>query len=102
MTHQGVFLQQLSHELAGRGRVPSRLDKDIEHFPFDINRAPKMHLLSVDPDEHLVEMPADMRLGPARPQPAGDVGAKHVDPAPDGFVGDLEASLRGDTRRRAS
>lgn len=60
---------------------------------FGIDGTPEIHLLSVDPDERVIQVPAAMGLGSASLQPTCDAGSKHVDPAPDAFVGDLDAAL---------
>ena len=73
----------------------SRLDwtRTSRTSPIGVHRSPEIHLLSPDPDEHLVQVPAAVRLRPAGPQPTRNTGSERVDPTPDGFVGDLDAAL---------
>jgi hypothetical protein len=46
------------------------LNQHLKDFPFGINGSPKIHLLAFDPDEHLVQVIAAVRLGTPGSQPA--------------------------------
>jgi hypothetical protein len=70
---------------SGRGEVTGNSE--------NVDGAPEIHLVSINPDKHLIEMPAAMRCGSASPQSTRNTWSKDVDPAPDGFVGDLNAAL---------
>ena len=52
--------------------VPARLHKTIEHLAFRIDGSLQKHSLATNGDEHLVEVPSRMRLGPHCPQTSGD------------------------------
>ncbi len=75
--------EQLAAELLRSSRVPSGLDQDIEHDPVLIDGAPKVVLLAVDGDDHLVEVPRVARLGPPTAQTVGIVLAELPRPLPD-------------------
>src|ERR1700750_2720703 len=64
--------EQLAHELDGCAFIPSALNKDFENLALIIDRAPQVHMLAGDPDDHLVEMPAIARPRTAAPQPSCD------------------------------
>src|ERR1700750_89802 len=59
--------EQLAHELDGCAFIPSALNKDFENLALIIDRAPQVHMLAGDPDDHLVEMPAIARPRTAAP-----------------------------------
>src|SRR5438477_12775090 len=70
LRREALLAEQLAHELDGCAFVPSALNKDVENLAFMIDRAPQVHMLTGDPDDHLVEMPAIARSRPApRPPP---------------------------------
>lgn len=63
-----------------------------------VDGPPKVFLLAVDPDEHLVQMPAPMGVGAHMLDPlAADLGGEHwtepVPPEADGFMADVDATL---------
>jgi hypothetical protein len=67
LRREGLLAEQFAHELDGCAFVPSALNKDFENLAFMIDRAPKVHMLAGDPDDHLVEMPAIARPRTALP-----------------------------------
>lgn len=71
-----LLLQELAHQLLGRAPVALGLDQNIEHLAFGIHRTLQVHLLAADPDEHLVEVPARVRLGAPLPQSGCDHGTE--------------------------
>jgi hypothetical protein len=55
--HEAVPLQQFPHQLQRRALVASALHQKIENLALVVDRAPEAHLLAIDPDHHLLEMP---------------------------------------------
>src|SRR5262245_2102370 len=49
--------QQLAKEFLGRSFVAAALEKDIEHIPMLINRAPEVVVLAIDGEEYFVKLP---------------------------------------------
>src|SRR3712207_4396306 len=56
-----LLLQQLAHELASRLRVALGLEEHIQTLAFCVHSPSEIHLLAIDTDAHLVEMPSSMR-----------------------------------------
>ena len=61
LRRETLLAGQLAHELDGCAFVPSALNEDFENLAFMIDRAPQVHILANDPDDHFVEMPAIAR-----------------------------------------
>jgi hypothetical protein len=57
LRREGLLSQQLAHKLDGRALVPSALNHYVEDLAFVVNRAPQVHRLARNPDNHFVEMP---------------------------------------------
>src|SRR4051794_33976610 len=72
LRREALLAEQLAHELDGCAFIPSALNKDFKNLAFIIDRAPQVHMLAGDPDDHLVEMPAIARPRTAAPQPSCD------------------------------
>ena len=77
--------------------IPPFRYKNLKHFPFVVNRAPQIAGLPVDPYEHLIKVPAPVRI-PMMINPAlADLGGKQrtepVPPVPHGLVADIDATL---------
>jgi hypothetical protein len=77
----------------GRPGVAPALHRDIENHAVLIDCAPEIVLDAVDPDEHLIQMPAVAGPGPASPQSAGEGPGKLSTPPPDRFGGDNHTAL---------
>ena len=78
--------------------IPPFRGKNLKHFAFVVNRAPQIAGLPVDPHEHLIKVPAPVRI-PMTLNPAlADLGCKQrteaVPPVPHGLVADVDATLR--------
>ena len=52
-----LTLQQLTKEAFGSTSVATRLDEDIDHVTILINRTPEILPLTLNGDEHLVQVP---------------------------------------------
>ena len=52
-----LTLQQLPKEAFGSTSVATRLDEDIDHVTILINRTPEILPLTLNGDEHLVQVP---------------------------------------------
>src|SRR2546423_7465630 len=58
-----------------------------------IDRAPQVHMLAGDPDDHLIEMPAIARPRTPTPQPSCDNRPEFQHPAAHRLVRDIEPAL---------
>src|SRR6266498_159147 len=58
LRREALLAEQLAHELDGCALVPSALNQDLEDLAFMIDRAPQIHMMAGDPDDHFVEMPS--------------------------------------------
>src|SRR5271169_6398309 len=74
--------QQPSEESLCCFGIPPWLNQDVEHNALLIHGAPQIVLHSLDPDEHLVEVPFVFWPGPAAAQAAGKGLAELLAPAP--------------------
>ena len=77
---------------AARLSAPA-LDQNVEDLAFVIHRAPKVHLLTVDPDDHLVEMPVRARTRSMMAQATREDRSELQNPAPNRLIRDLETAL---------
>src|SRR5271169_7072189 len=93
LRREALPAEQLAHELDGCAFVPSALNKDFENLAFMIDRAPQVHMLAGDPDDHLVEMPAIAWPRTAPPQPACNNRPEFQHPAAHALVGDVEPAF---------
>jgi hypothetical protein len=66
--------EQPAQQASGRLRVAAALDKDIEHHPSLVHRAPRLVLYPRDRERDLVQVP----LVPSRKQPAPDLAGKRL------------------------
>src|ERR1700753_3922068 len=64
-------LQQPAKETLGRFGVPPWLNEDAAHDAVLIHGTPKIMLLALDPDEHLIEVPLVSRPRTAAAQAVG-------------------------------
>src|SRR5882757_9033844 len=93
LRREALLAEQLAHELDGCTFIPSALNKDFENLALIIDRAPQVHMLAGDPDDHLVEMPAIARPRTAAPQSACDSRPEFQHPAAHRLVRDIEPAL---------
>ena len=77
--------------------IPTFRGKHLEHFTFVVNRAPQIAGLPVDPHEHLIKVPAPVRIpmmiNSALPDLRGKQRTEAVPPVPHGLVADADATL---------
>ena len=73
--------------------VSSALNQDLEDLALVVDRAPQIHLLAGDPDDHFVEMPAIARSRTAPPQTPSDRRSEFEHPTANALVGDVEPTL---------
>src|SRR5665648_8440 len=77
--------------------IPALRHEDLKHLTFVIYRTPEIMHLSIDPDEHLVQVPAPWRKRPMMKASFSDRGRKHrtepVPPGPNRLVADVDAPL---------
>ena len=80
-----------------RTAIPPFRSKDLKHFAFVIDRTPEVKHLAVYPREHLVHVPAPVRIAPVRNAAFPDLGRKHrtetVPPVPYRLMADIDATL---------
>jgi hypothetical protein len=90
---EALLAEQLAHELDGCALVPSALNQDLEDLALMIDRAPQIHMLAGDPDDHFVEMPAITWSRTAPPQSPSDRRSEFEHPTANALVGDVEPTL---------
>src|SRR5947208_6578878 len=71
-----------------------RLDHDVEHFAFAVDRPPHVHAPACDRDDHLIEVPLIVRCRSPAPEIARDSRSKLQHPSTDGLVTYLQPALR--------
>jgi hypothetical protein len=86
-------LQQLSEEALGGIGISPLLNKDIEHNAVLVDGAPEVVLITLDPDEHLIEVPLVPWPWSAATNATGKTLAEFPAPAPHRLVGDGNALL---------
>jgi hypothetical protein len=74
-------LQQAPEETLGSFPAVAFLNQDVEHHAILIHGAPKIVLHTLDPDEHLVQVPLISRPWPSVAQAVGKVLAEFLAPA---------------------
>src|SRR5438270_11282584 len=88
-----LLAEQLAHEPDSCPLVPSALNQDLEDLALMIDRAPQIHMLAGDPDDHFVEMPAITWSRTAPPQSPSDRRSEFEHPTANALVGDVEPTL---------
>jgi hypothetical protein len=92
-----VTLHRALQEFQRSPAIPALRRKDLKHLAFVINGTPQIMRLSIDPDEHLVQVPAPLRKRPMMKAPFPDLRSKHrtetVPPEPHRLVTDVYAPL---------
>ena len=86
-------LQQPSEEAVGGIGISPLLNKDIKHNAVLVDGAPEVVLNTLDPDEHLVEVPLVPRPWSAATNATGKTLAEFPTPAAHRLVGDGNAPL---------
>ena len=92
--HKLQALQQTLEEPLGGFPITPLLDQNIEHDTILIHGTPQIMLNTLDPDEHLVEVPLVPGPRPAAAQAVGKALTEFPAPAPHGLIGDDNAPLR--------
>jgi len=71
--------------------------ENLEHLAFVITRTPQIVRLAIDPDEHLVEVPAPSRIRSMMNASLPDLRGKHwtepISPVPDRLVADVTTTF---------
>jgi hypothetical protein len=97
-----VLPERLADELSGRGLVPPALDQDLQHLALVVDRAPEVHPLAGNANDHFIEVPAP--AGPwarlpkvprdRRPEiTAHGVALRAQHPTSDRLIGDIQPRL---------
>src|SRR5208282_5282075 len=86
-------LQQASEEALGCCPVAAFLHEDVEYNAILIHGAPKIVLHTLDPDEHLVQVPLVPRPWPSVVQAAGKTLAEFLAPAPHRLIGNDDTTF---------
>ncbi len=68
-------------------------DENLQDLTFGIHGAPEIHLLSIDPDEHLIQMPPTCRWRSPPAQVRRDQRAKLDRPTADRLAADFDSAL---------
>src|SRR5436305_14556736 len=90
---EALFPEQLTHQPECRVLVAAALHQHIENLALVIDGAPQVHPFACDANHHLIEVPPVARSWAAPSKPAGEPGPELQNPAPHGFIGNLQASL---------
>src|ERR1700724_3726311 len=93
LRREALLAEQLAHKLDGCALAPSALNQDLEDLALMIDRAPQIHMLAGDADDHFVEMPAITWSRTAPPQRPSDCWSEFEHPAASALVGDVEPTL---------
>src|SRR5713226_7556809 len=91
---EALPLQQFPEQLHRGGLVAPRLDHDVEHFAFAVDRPPHVHPPACDRDDHLIEMPLTLWCRSPAPKVARDSRPELQHPSSDSLVTDLQTALR--------
>jgi len=86
--------QQAPKEAFGCLGIPPWLNEDVEHDAILIHGTPKIVLHALNPDEHLIKVPLVTGLWTTAAQAIGKALAELLAPAPNGLIGDNDATLR--------
>src|ERR1700731_2836828 len=93
LRREALLAEQLAHKLDGCALAPSALNQDLEDLALMIDRAPQIHMLAGDADDHFVEMPSITWSRTAPPQSPSDRRSEFEHPSTNALVGDVEATL---------
>jgi len=91
--NETLAFEQFSHQFERCLLVSPGLNQDIQHFALAIDSTPEVHLLAVDGDKHLVQVPPVIRSRARFPQSSSIVQPELHRPAPDALVGNVYAAL---------
>ncbi len=77
--------------------IPALRRKNLKHLAFVIYRTPEIMRLTIDPDEHLVEVPAPLWKRPMMnasfPDRGGERWTEPVPPVPNRLMADIDTAL---------
>ena len=90
---QPWIFEQLSQQFQRFRLVAPFLDQHVEDLALTVDGPPHEHPLATDSNHHLVEMPDAVGFGTALAGVCSDHRTELVDPAPNGLVADVDASL---------
>ena len=90
---EALFSEQLARQPERCALVPPALNQHIEDLALVVDSTPQVHVLTRDPDDHLVEVPAIARPRTVPPQPSCDHGTEFHNPAPHTLMRDVETAL---------
>ena len=93
-----IFLQDALEKFQRRSLVPFSGDDRVQHLAFMVDGAPEIKELAIDLHNHLVQMPALLRIGShLHDLPLSDLGGEYrpkpVPPKPDGLMADVDPTL---------
>src|SRR5260370_32509013 len=91
---EAVFSRHLAHELDRRAPVSPALKQNVQDLAFVVDRAPEIHPLASDPDDHLVEVPAIARPRTKLAKGSRNHRSEFQYPTADALVGEVEPTLR--------
>jgi hypothetical protein len=89
-------LEQPLEETLGGICVPPILHQDVEHDAVLVHRTPEIVQLTVDPDEHLIQVPDVAWSWPAPAEPLGELRPELSAPSADALVGHKHAPFGQD------
>ncbi len=95
---EALFSEQLAHQPERCALVPPALNQHIEDLALVVDSTPQVHVLTRDPDDHLVEVPAIARPRTAPPQPSCDHGTEFQNPATHTLMRDVDTALGQEIR----
>src|SRR5271156_5476301 len=93
-----ISLHDALEKLQRRSLVPPRGDYGFQNLAFVIDSPPEIAELAVDLHEHLIQMPAPLRIAAHMRYPLlSNLGGEHrpkpIPPKPDCFVADVDPAL---------
>ena len=88
------FLSSPAHELPGRRLVPPPLHQNAQNFALVVDRAPQIHPIVANADDHFIQMPSRAWSRALASKSPRESGPKLQHPASDGFVRNVETALR--------
>src|SRR5580700_4145685 len=102
-----VFLHDPLEKFVRRSRVPPRGSNRFQDLALMVDCAPQIAELAVDLDEHLIQMPAPLRIAAhVRDASLTNLGGEHrakpAPPEPNGLVADVARARPTDPRRCAA
>lgn len=87
------MLGQPRKEAFGGLGIATLLNQDVEYITVSIDRTPEREFLFTNRDDDPIHMSLVIRLGPFTADAGGKMAAKTIDPRPNSFPADDDASL---------